>query len=119
MNDNPTWQVARLDRHRAARQRISRCASTSGSTAFGINAYTPSENGTLINEHDESGSGQEELYIVLDRQTRPSSRRRDRRRARRDIRVRPAGDAAEGDRGRNRPRCRLHTRRGVPGDRLG
>ena len=37
-----------------------------GIHSFGINAYTPGEDGTLINEHDESGSGQEELYIVLD-----------------------------------------------------
>ena len=37
-----------------------------GIHAFGINAFTPGENGTLIGEHDESGSGQEELYIVLD-----------------------------------------------------
>ena len=37
-----------------------------GIRAFGINAYTPSEAGTLIGEHDETGSGQEELYIVLD-----------------------------------------------------
>jgi hypothetical protein len=37
-----------------------------GIHAFGINAYTPSEDGTLINEHDEAGTGQEELYIVLD-----------------------------------------------------
>jgi hypothetical protein len=37
-----------------------------GIHAFGVNAYTPGEDGTLINEHDESGPGQEELYIVLD-----------------------------------------------------
>jgi hypothetical protein len=37
-----------------------------GIHAFGINAFTPGETGTLIGEHDESGSGQEELYIVLD-----------------------------------------------------
>jgi uncharacterized cupin superfamily protein len=37
-----------------------------GIHAFGINAYTPGEDGTLINEHDELGSGQEELYVVLD-----------------------------------------------------
>jgi len=37
-----------------------------GIHAFGVNAYTPGENGTLISEHDEAGSGQEELYIVLD-----------------------------------------------------
>jgi hypothetical protein len=37
-----------------------------GIRAFGINAYVPGEDGTLIGEHDEAGSGQEELYIVLD-----------------------------------------------------
>ena len=37
-----------------------------GIRAFGINAYTPGDDGTLISEHDEAGSGQEELYIVLD-----------------------------------------------------
>ncbi len=37
-----------------------------GIHAFGINAFTPSEKGVLIGEHDEAGSGQEELYIVLD-----------------------------------------------------
>jgi hypothetical protein len=37
-----------------------------GMQAVGINAYTRGDDGTLINEHDESGSGQEELYIVLD-----------------------------------------------------
>jgi hypothetical protein len=41
----------------------SRCASTSG---FALNGYTPGEDGTLIGEHDEAGSGQEELYIVMD-----------------------------------------------------
>jgi hypothetical protein len=37
-----------------------------GIHAYGINAYTRGEDGTLINDHNESGSGQEELYIVLD-----------------------------------------------------
>ncbi len=37
-----------------------------GIRAFGVNAFTPGENGTLIGDHDEAGSGQEELYIVLD-----------------------------------------------------
>ena len=37
-----------------------------GIHAFGINAYAPAEDGTLISEHDEIGSGQEELYVVLD-----------------------------------------------------
>ena len=65
MNDKPTWQVAHLDdierrgRDLPVREHL-------GIHAFGINAYTPGEDGTLINEHDEAGSGQEELYIVLD-----------------------------------------------------
>jgi hypothetical protein len=37
-----------------------------GIQAFGINAYTPGEDGTLIGGHDEFGSRQEELYLVLD-----------------------------------------------------
>ena len=65
MNDKPTWQVAHLDdierlgRDIPVREHL-------GIQAFGINAFTPGEDGTLINEHDEAGSGQEELYIVLD-----------------------------------------------------
>jgi hypothetical protein len=65
MNDKPNWRVAHVDdierrgRDIPVRERL-------GIHAFGINAYTPSEDGTLINEHDEAGTGQEELYIVLD-----------------------------------------------------
>ena len=65
MNDNPKWQVARLDEIER-RDRDIPVREHLGIHAFGINAYTPREDGTLINEHDESGSGQEELYIVLD-----------------------------------------------------
>ncbi len=65
MNDNPTWKVARLD-DIERRGRDIPVREHLGIHAFGINAYTPSEDGTLINEHDEAGSGQEELYIVLD-----------------------------------------------------
>jgi len=37
-----------------------------GIHAFGVNAYTPGEDGTLINEHDEADTDdqQEELYFV-------------------------------------------------------
>ena len=65
MNDKPTWKVAHLDdierlgRDIPVREHL-------GIHAFGINAYTPAEDRTLINEHDEAGSGQEELYLVLD-----------------------------------------------------
>ena len=65
MNDKPKWQVARLD-DIERRGRDIPVREHLGIHAFGINAYTPSEDGTLISEHDESGSGQEELYIVLD-----------------------------------------------------
>lgn len=65
MNDGPNWQVAHLDdierlgRDIPVREHL-------GIRAFGVNAFTPGEDGTLINEHDESSSGQEELYLVLD-----------------------------------------------------
>jgi hypothetical protein len=65
MSDTPSWRVARLaDIERRGRDIPVR--EHLGIRAFGINAYTPSEDGTLIGEHDEVGSGQEELYIVLD-----------------------------------------------------
>src|SRR4029450_10456216 len=65
MNDKPNWEVAHLDdierrgRDLPVREHL-------GIHAFGINAYAPGEDGTLISEHDEAGSGQEELYLVLD-----------------------------------------------------
>ena len=65
MNDSPKMQVARLDdmerrgRHIPVREHF-------GIHGFGVNAYTPGDDGTLINDHDEAASGQEELYIVLD-----------------------------------------------------
>jgi hypothetical protein len=65
MNDEPKWKVARLD-DLERRGRSIPVREHFGIHAFGANAYTPTEDGTLINEHDESGSGQEELYIVLD-----------------------------------------------------
>jgi hypothetical protein len=65
VNDKQTWQVARLD-DIERRDRDIPVREHFGIHAFGINAYTPGEEGTLIGEHDETGSGQEELYIVLD-----------------------------------------------------
>jgi hypothetical protein len=65
MNDKPKWQVARLDEIER-RGRDIPVREHLGIHSFGVNAFTPSEDGTLINEHDEVGSGQEELYIVLD-----------------------------------------------------
>jgi mannose-6-phosphate isomerase-like protein (cupin superfamily) len=65
MSDNPKWRVARLDEIER-RGRDIPVREHLGIHAFGINAYTPGEDGRLISEHDEAGSGQEELYIVLD-----------------------------------------------------
>jgi hypothetical protein len=65
MNEKPNWQVAHLD-DIERRGRDIPVREHLGIHAFGINAYTPGEDATLINEHDEAGSGQEELYIVLD-----------------------------------------------------
>jgi Cupin domain len=65
MSDNPNWQVAPLDGIER-RDRDIPVREHFGIRAFGINAYTPGEDGTLIGAHDEAGSGQEELYLVLD-----------------------------------------------------
>jgi hypothetical protein len=65
MSESPNWKVTRLeDIERRGRDIPVR--EHLGIHAFGINAYTPGDNDTLIGEHDEAGSGQEELYIVLD-----------------------------------------------------
>ena len=65
MNDSPGWKVARLDEIER-RGRYMPVREHFGIRAFGITAYTPGDDGTLISDHTESGSGQEELYIVLD-----------------------------------------------------
>jgi hypothetical protein len=65
MSDDRTWQVARLDEIEP-RGRDIPVREHLGIRAFGINAFTPGEDGTLVNDHDEAGTGQEELYIVLD-----------------------------------------------------
>jgi len=65
MNGKANWRVAHLgDIERRGRDIPVR--EHLGIHSFGINAYTPGEDGTLIGEHDEAGSGQEELYLVLD-----------------------------------------------------
>jgi hypothetical protein len=65
MSGNSKWRVARLD-DIEPRGRGIPVREHLGIHAFGANAYRPGEDGTLINDHDESGSGQEELYVVLD-----------------------------------------------------
>ncbi len=65
MSDTANWKVARLDEIEKRGRNIP-VREHLGIHAFGLNAYTPGEDGTLIGEHDEAGSGQEELYIVLD-----------------------------------------------------
>ena len=65
MNDKPTWKVAHLDEIER-RGRDIPVREHLGIRSFGINAFTPDADGTLINDHDEAGAGQEELYVVLD-----------------------------------------------------
>jgi quercetin dioxygenase-like cupin family protein len=65
MNDNASWRVARLD-DLERRGRFIPVREALRVHSFGINAVTQGEDGTLINEHDEEGSGQEEVYVVLD-----------------------------------------------------
>lgn len=65
MSDQPKWQAARLDEIEK-RGRSIPVREHLGIQAFGINAYTPSEDGILINEHDEGPNGQQELYIVME-----------------------------------------------------
>ena len=65
MNDSPKRKVTRLDEIER-RGRSIPVREHLGIHSFGVNAYTPNDEGTLINEHDEKASGQEELYLVLD-----------------------------------------------------
>jgi hypothetical protein len=65
VNDTQNWKVARLDEIER-RGRDIPVREHFGIHAFGINAFTPSEDGTLIGDHTEAGSGQEELYLVVD-----------------------------------------------------
>ena len=65
MSEKPKWKASRLDEMERRGTDIP-VREHLGITAFGINAYKAGEDGTLIGEHAEAGSGQEELYIVLD-----------------------------------------------------
>src|SRR4029077_20151513 len=65
MNDSSKLQVTRLEEIER-RGRSIPVREHLGIHSFGVNAFTPGEDGTLISEHDEAGSGQEELYIVVD-----------------------------------------------------
>jgi hypothetical protein len=65
MTDNAKWRVARLE-DLERRGRFIPLREHLGIHSFGINGITRGEDGTLINEHDESGSGQEEVYLVLE-----------------------------------------------------
>src|SRR6202008_1519 len=64
MTDGKNWQLARLD-DIERRGRTIPGREHLGIHGFGVNAFTPNDEGLLINEHDESG-GQEELYLVVD-----------------------------------------------------
>jgi mannose-6-phosphate isomerase-like protein (cupin superfamily) len=65
MTDERKWRVARLDEIER-RDRDIPVREHFGISAFGVTAFVPSDEGVLVSEHTESGSGQEELYFVLD-----------------------------------------------------
>ena len=65
MNEGQRWRASHLD-DIERRGRTIPAREHLGIRAFGVNAFTPNEDGVLINDHDEAGSGQEELYVVLD-----------------------------------------------------
>ncbi len=65
MTDKPNYKVAQLD-DIERRGRDIPVREHLGIQAFGVNAFTRGEDGTLINDHDEGADGQEELYLVLD-----------------------------------------------------
>jgi AraC-like ligand binding domain len=65
MTDKPSWKVVHLGEIER-RGRDIPVREHLGIRAFGVNAFTPGEDGTLINEHDEAADRQEELYLVLD-----------------------------------------------------
>jgi hypothetical protein len=104
MNDNAKWRVARLD-DLEKRGRFIPVREHLAIQSFGMNAVTGGEDGTLINEHDEAGSGQEEVYVVLDGTA--------------TFEIDGETFDARADRRRNRSRPRRHSRRGVSGARLG
>lgn len=65
MNGRQNWKVAHLDEIER-RGRDVPVREQLGIHSFGINALVTGEDGTLVNDHDEAGSGQEELYFVLE-----------------------------------------------------
>ena len=64
-SDQPKFRVARLD-DIERRDRSIPVREHLGIKAFGVNAFTAGEDGTLVGDHDELGPGQEELYIMLE-----------------------------------------------------
>ena len=65
MNDKPNWQSRAPRRHRRLVRDIP-VPQHLVIHAFGINAYTPGQDGTLVTSRRGRIAGQEELYIVLD-----------------------------------------------------
>ena len=66
MNDTQqNWKVARLDEIER-RGRDIPVREQLGIHSFGINAFVDRRGWHAVNDHDEAGSGQEELYFVVD-----------------------------------------------------
>lgn len=64
MSDEHTWRIARLDEMDPRGSDLP-IREHLGIHAFGFSIRT-SEDGIVVNDHDEASTGQEELYVVLD-----------------------------------------------------
>jgi len=60
------WTVKRLDEIEPSGTGWLPVRNDLGIRAFGINAWQPRDDGTVIGEHDETHSGHEELYVVVE-----------------------------------------------------
>jgi mannose-6-phosphate isomerase-like protein (cupin superfamily) len=65
VSGRPQWRASRLE-DLERRDRGVPVREYLGIRSFGINAFDAGEDGRLIGEHDETATGQEELYLVLD-----------------------------------------------------
>jgi hypothetical protein len=67
MNEKPNWRVAHLDDVERRGSEIP-MREHLGIHAFGINAFATGADGTLVNDHDETETGQEEFVHRARRQ---------------------------------------------------
>jgi mannose-6-phosphate isomerase-like protein (cupin superfamily) len=59
------WKVARIEEIEARNWGVP-VREHLGISGFGVNAFRTRDDGTIITSHDEAGSGQQELYVVVE-----------------------------------------------------